>query len=150
MRVQEVALEALRKRYVKILISDGQADGALKGGGDARDNIATILELAENKILPLSDAVALMTTNPAELLSQRTSEEWWKKEIGCLHRGSRADLIIVNPIEKEVCATFVNGRLVSFEGRLIRNGYRAGGFLTRRGVIHNTGIGYSNIFEYDI
>jgi len=149
-QAQEVALEALKKGYVKILISDGQSDALMKGFGDTRDNIPAILELAERNILTLSDAIALMTSNPASLLSERTSQEWWKKEIGNLSPGSRADIILVDPIEKEVYASFVNGRIVSFEGRLIREGYGAGGLLTRRGIIDNTGVGYSNIIEYNV
>lgn len=149
-QAQEVALEAVKKGHVKVLISDGQSDTLMKGFGDTRDNIPVILELAEKNILSLSEAVSLMTLNPAVLLSKFTSDDWWVKEIGSLSPGSRADVTIVDPLEKEACATVVNGQIVSFEGRLIRSGYGAGGLLTRKGILDGTGLGYSNIIKYNI
>ena len=68
---QELAYDALASKKVGILISDGQNDATMKGFGDTRDNIPAIVELAEMGVLSLSDAVATMTCNPAELLAKK-------------------------------------------------------------------------------
>ena len=148
-QAQEIAIEALRKGYVKILVSDGQAEATMKGFGDTRDNVPSILELAEKNVLPLSESISLMTANPARLLSERTGSRLWLKDIGNLSIGSRANVTMANPAEKEVLATFVNGRLVAFEGRLVRSGYGAGGMLTRKGILEKTCVGDEPIFRYN-
>ena len=60
----------------------------MKGFGDTRDNIPAIVELAEMGVLSLSDAVATMICNPAELLAKRTFNPWWKEKMGHLGVGA--------------------------------------------------------------
>jgi hypothetical protein len=55
--------------------------------------------------------------------------------------GSRADIALVNSLEKQVVYTFVNGERVAFEGRIIKNGYAAGGYFTRFDILPGTGVG---------
>ena len=56
----------------------------MKGFGDTRDNIPVILELAEEGVLTLSDAVATMTSNPATLIAKETKNMWWKIRLDIL------------------------------------------------------------------
>jgi cytosine/adenosine deaminase-related metal-dependent hydrolase len=63
------------------------------------------------------------------------------EELGSLKEGTRADITVIDPREKEVVATFVKGEMVAFAGRIIRKGYGAGGWVTRCGILDETGIG---------
>jgi hypothetical protein len=135
-----LSLEALKEGIITILISDGPSH-SVKGFGDTKDNIPAIMDLIEDGILDPSIAFATMTTNPARLMAKVTGQEWWLKELGSLCEGTRADIAVINPVEREVVYTFVNGEMVAFEGRVIRKGYGAGGWVTRFGIIPHMGVG---------
>jgi imidazolonepropionase-like amidohydrolase len=143
---QELAFEALKDKVVDIIVSDGPSH-AVKGFGDTKDSIPLLVELIENNILNPLDAVATMTVNPAKLMSKVTGQDWWIKEIGSLMVGSRADIAIVNPLEKEVVYTFVNGKMVAFEGRPIPTSYGSGGLITKYGILSKVGLADNNRFK---
>ncbi len=134
------SLEALKEGIITILISDGPSH-SVKGFGDTKDNIPAIIDLIEDGVLDPLSAFATMTTNPARLMAQVTGKDWWVKDLGSLCEGTRADIAVINPIEREVVYTFVNGEMVAFEGRVIRKGYGAGGWVTRFGIIPQMGVG---------
>lgn len=140
-RAQMEALEALSAGVVKILVSDGQNQSTMKGFGDTRDNIPAIVELAEDKILSLSEAVATMTANPVSLLARRTGNDFWEKELGHLGVGARANITVIDAKDKLATYTMVNGKIVSFENRLVRKGMSAGHYISKFGVVEHTGIG---------
>ena len=135
-----LSLEALKEGIITILISDGPSH-SVKGFGDTKDNIPAIMDLIEDGILDPSGAFATMTTNPARLMAEVTGKSWWPKELGSLGEGTRADIVVINPIEREVVYTFVAGEMVAFEGRIIRKSYGAGGWVTRFGIIPQMGVG---------
>ncbi len=135
-----LSLEALKGGIITILISDGPSH-SVKGFGDTKDNIPAIMDLIEDGVLDPLSAFATMTTNPARLMAKVTGKDWWVKDLGSLCEGTRADIAVVNPIEKEVVYTFVKGEMVAFEGRVIRKGYGAGGWVTRFGIIPHMGVG---------
>ena len=112
------------RSLINILISDGPSH-SVKGFGDVKDSIPAILGLIEDGVLDPLNAFATMTTNPARLMARVTGKDWWLKEMGSLSEDSRADVAVINPLEKEVVYTFVNGEMVAFEGRVIRKGYGA-------------------------
>jgi len=135
-----LSLDALKGGMITILISDGPSH-AVKGFGDTKDSVPAIMDLIEDGVLDPLSAFATMTTNPARLMAKVTGRDWWLKELGSLCEGTRADIAVINPIEKEVVYTFVNGEMVAFEGRVIRKGYGAGGWVTRFGIIQQMGVG---------
>ncbi len=137
---RKLSLEAIKEGIITILISDGPSH-SVKGFGDVKDSIPAVLDLIEGGILDPLDAFATMTTNPARLMARVTGRDWWLKELGSLSEGSRADIAVINPVEKEVVYTFVNGEMVAFEGRVVRKGYGAGGWVTRFGVLPQMGVG---------
>jgi len=137
---QRLSLDALREGIITILISDGPSH-SVKGFGDTKDSIPAIMDLIEDGVLDPLSAFATMTTNPARLMATVTGEDWWQKELGSLREGTRADIAIINPMEREVVYTFVNGEMVAFEGRVIRKSYGAGGWVTRFGIIPQMGVG---------
>ena len=137
---RRLSLEALKEGIITILISDGPSH-SVKGFGDTKDSIPAIMGLIEDGVLDPLSAFATMTTNPARLMAKVTGEDWWLKELGSLCEGTRADVAVVNPIEREAVYTFVNGEMVAFEGRVIRKGYGAGGWVTRFGIIPQMGVG---------
>jgi dihydroorotase len=137
---RQLALEAVKAGVVDVLVSDGPSE-TFKGFGDTRDNVPCLLELVERGILGIVDAVAMMTANPARLFARATGQEWWLAELGSLQAGTRADVIVVNPDEREVVFTFVGGTMVAIEGRIIRSGYGAGGWVTRLGILPTVGVG---------
>jgi len=147
-KAQQVAFEALKEGIVDILISDGQCDATMKGFGDSRDNIPAIFELAETGVLSLSASVATMTCNPAKLFVRIHNNDWWTKEVGHLGVGARANITVADPYTKTAMYTFVNGTLVNFEQRNVRSGDGAGGWVSRSGIIRNTGIGDLAVFSY--
>ena len=144
---QEVALQALADGKVKILISDGQNQATMKGFGDTRDDIPAIIELVEQGVLSLSDAVATMTANPAALLARRTRNSWWSEKMGNLGAGALANVTVVDPDDKLATYTIVNGEIVSFENRLVRRGNGAGGWVSRFGMVRRTGVGDLAMFS---
>ena len=137
---RELSLNALREGVINILVSDTPSH-SVKGFGDVKDSVPAILDLIELGVLDPICAFATMSTNPARLMAKVTGQDWWLKELGSLAEGSRADIAVINPLEKEVVYTFVNGAMVAFEGRIIKKGYGAGGFVTRFGILPGMGVG---------
>ena len=133
---------------VKILISDGQNQGTMKGFGDTRDNIPAIIELSQSGVLSLSDAVATMTCNPAALIGNRTANNWWTDKIGHLGVGALANVTVVDMDDKLATYTIVNGEIVSFENRAVRRNCGAGGWISKFGMVRKTGVGELVMFSY--
>lgn len=140
-KAQEIAYRALEDKVVKVLISDGQNDATMKGFGDTRDNIPSIIELYEMGVLSLSDAIATMTKNTAELMCDRTKNNWWTEKIGHLGVGALANITVINRSTKSAAYTIVNGEIVAFEGRVVRRGVGAGGYISKFGMSKRTGVG---------
>ncbi|MCF6462156.1 amidohydrolase family protein [Clostridium sp. Cult1] len=145
---QQLAYDALEKGIVDVLISDGQNDATMKGFGDTRDNIPTILELAEMGVLSLSDSVATMTCNPAKLVAEKTDNSWWTEKIGHLGKGALANVTVINRKVKSAAYTIVNGEVVGFESRAVRRGSGAGGFVSKFGMVKRIGVGDLVMFSY--
>ncbi len=145
---QKLAYDALASGQVKILISDGQNQATMKGFGDTRDNIPAILELADAGILSLSDAVATMTQNPADLIARRTQNSWWQEKVGHLGVGALANITVVDKDDKLATYTIVNGEIVSFENRAVRRNCGAGGWVSKFGMVRRTGVGELAMFSY--
>ena len=120
----------------------------MKGFGDTRDNIPAILELAQLGVLPLDGAVATMTSGPAALLAERTANDWWTQKTGHLGVGALANITVVDAADKLATYTIVNGRIVSFENRLVRRGWGAGGWISRFGMLPRTGVGDLAMYSY--
>lgn len=145
---QKLAYDALNSGKVKILISDGQNQATMKGFGDTRDNIPAIIELAQAGVLSLSEAVATMTCNPAELIAKRTANDWWTKKVGHLGAGALANVTVVDKADKLATYTIVNGEIVSFENRAVRRNCGAGGWISKFGMVRKTGVGELAMFSY--
>ncbi len=145
---QKLAYDALNSGKVRILISDGQNQGTMKGFGDTRDNIPAILELADMGVLTLSQSVAAMTCNPAELIAKRTANDWWTEKTGHLGAGALANVTIVDEADKLATYTIVNGEIVSFENRAVRRNAGAGGWVSKFGMVRKTGVGELVMFSY--
>lgn len=145
---QQVAYDALSSGVVDVLISDGQNEATMKGFGDTRDNVPAILELAEMGVLTLSEAVATMTVNPAKLLAELHHEEWWTRKLGHLGVGARANITVVDKLDKLPTYTFVNGVMAGFENRLVREANGAGGWVSKFGILDRTGVGDLAAFGY--
>jgi len=137
---RELSLNALKEGVIDILVSDTPSH-SVKGFGDVKDSVPAILDLIELGVLDPIRAFATMSTNPARLMAKVTGQDWWVNELGSLAEGSRADIAVINPLEKEVVYTFVNGEMVAFEGRIIKKGYGAGGYVTRFGILPCMGVG---------
>lgn len=145
-RARQEALEALNAGIVKILVSDGQNQSTMKGFGDTRDNIPAILELAEEHVLTLPQAVAAMTCNPVRLLAERTKNRFWVEEYGNLGVGARGNVTVVDAEDKLATYTIVNGRIVAFENRLVRSGIGAGRYVCKFGTVYSMGVGGLSMF----
>jgi dihydroorotase len=145
----QVAYEALADGAVGVLISDGQCDAAMKGFGDTRDNVPAILELSERGVLSLPEAVATMTSNVASLIGELTHEDWWTRELGHLGTGARANVTVVDPLDKDATFTFVNGIMAAMENRPVREANGAGGWVTKFGILERTGVGDFAAFGYE-
>lgn len=148
LQAQKVCYDALEKGIVKILISDGQGDGTMKGFGDTRDNVPAILELAELGVLSLKDAVATMTSNPAALIAKLTANPWWERKVGHLGVGALGNVTVIHRVNKLPVYVLVNGEIVSFEHRIVRRGNGAGGWMTKFGMLRNTGVGDMALRSY--
>lgn len=146
---QQIAYEALADGTVEVLISDGQCDATMKGFGDTRDNVPAIIELAEQEVLALPQSVATMTSNVAALISQLTRQEWWTRELGHLGEGARANVTIVDPLDKRPTFTFVNGVMAAMENRPVRSANGAGGWVSKYGILDRTGVGDFPAFSYE-
>ena len=145
---QEVAYQALRDGLVNILISDGQGDATMKGFADSRENIPCLLELVEMGVLTLSQSIATMTCNPARLLGEKTNQKWWTEEIGHLGVGARANVTIIDPLDKMATITIVNGVVAGFEDRCVRGSNGAGMWVCKYGMLSKTGIGDLAMYGY--
>lgn len=145
---QQLAYDALESGKVNILISDGQNEATMKGFGDTRDNIPAILELAEMGIWSLSDSIASMTYNPAKLIGDTTDNPWWTQKVGNLGVGALANITIIDEEDKLATYTIVNGKIVSFENRIVRRNQGAGGWISKFGMVKRTGVGDLAMFQY--
>jgi hypothetical protein len=145
---QQTAYEALAEGSVEVLISDGQCDATMKGFGDTRDNVPAILELSEQGVLTLSRAVATMTSNVVALIARLTHEDWWTRELGHLGTGARANVTVVDPLDKLPTFTFVNGTMAAMENRPVREANGSGGWVTKFGILERTGVGDFAAFSY--
>jgi predicted amidohydrolase len=145
---QQTAYEALAEGTVEVLISDGQCDATMKGFGDTRDNVPAILELSEQGVLTLSRAVATMTSNVVALIARLTHEDWWTRELGHLGTGARANVTVVDPLDKLPTFTFVNGTMAAMENRPVREANGSGGWVTKFGILERTGVGDFAAFSY--
>jgi dihydroorotase len=146
---QQIAYETLAEGNVDVLISDGQCDATMKGFGDTRDNVPAILELSELGVLTLTRAVATMTSNAAFLIGRLTHEEWWTRELGHLGTGARANVTVVDPLDKLPTFTFVNGTMAAMENRPVREANGTGGWVTKFGILERTGVGDFAAFSYE-
>src|SRR5215212_7574521 len=146
---QQIAYQALADGTVEVLISDGQCDATMKGFGDTRDNVPGILELAEQGVLTLPRAVAAMTSNVASLIAGLTHEDWWTRELGHLGAGARANVTVVDPLDRRPTFTFVNGTMAAIESRPVREANGAGGWVTKFGILDRTGVGDIAAFSYE-
>jgi dihydroorotase-like cyclic amidohydrolase len=146
-RARQLCFDALHNHTVNILVSDGQHQATMKGFGDTRDNVPAILELVQQEILGLPDAVATMTQNPARLLAGRTGNTFWTQRFGHLGTGALANVTIVNPSDKTIPYTIVNGQIVSFENRLVRGGMGAGNWVCAKGMVSRFGAGDIAMFR---
>jgi hypothetical protein len=146
---QQIAYEALADGTVEVLISDGQCDATMKGFGDTRDNVPAIIELAEQEVLALPRSVATMTSNVAALISRLTRQEWWTRELGHLGEGARANVTVVDPLDKRPTFTFVNGVMAAMENRPVREANGAGGWVSKYGILDRTGVGDFPAFSYE-
>lgn len=145
---QRIAHEALADGTVEVLISDGQCDATMKGFGDTRDNVPALLELTELGVLDLPRSVATMTANVAALMARLTRQEWWIRELGHLGEGARANVTVVDPLDKLPTFVFVNGFLAAMENRPVREANGAGGWVTKFGILGRTGVGDLAAFSY--
>jgi predicted amidohydrolase len=146
---QEVAYEALADGTVDVLVSDGQCDATMKGFGDTRDNVPALLELVEQGVLSSSASVATMTSNVVRLLSGITRQDWWTRDLGHLGPGARANVTVVDPLDKLPTFVFVNGAMAAMEGRPVREANGAGGWVTKFGILERTGVGDLSAFRYE-
>ena len=145
---QRIAYEALADGTIDVLVSDGQCDATMKGFGDIRDNVPAILELPERGVLSLPRAVATMTSNVASLIGRMTHEDWWTRELGHLGTGARANVTVVDLLNRHATFTFVNGTMAAVENRPVRGANRVGGWVTKFGILERTGVGDLAAFGY--
>ena len=99
-------------------------------------------------MLTLSQCVAAMTCNPAELIAKRTANDWWTEKTGHLGAGALANVTIVDEADKLATYTIVNGEIVSFENRAVRRNAGAGGWVSKFGMVRKTGVGELVMFSY--
>lgn len=145
---KKLVFDALESGLVNILVSDGQAQATMKGFGDTWDNIPALLELTEMGVLSLSDSIATMTSNPTKYIGERTNNKWWIEKIGHLGTGALGNVTVIDKKDKKATYTIVNGEIVAFEGRPVRRGNGAGGFVSKHGLVKRTGIGDMPLMSY--
>jgi imidazolonepropionase-like amidohydrolase len=146
-RAQVTARDAIAGGRCRLLTSDGPCNATMKGFGDARENIPCLLELAEEGVIPLPDAVAMMTLNPARFAAEVTGQQWWAQEMGHLGAGARANVVLVEPHARRAVMTLVEGRIAAFEGRCIRAAHGVGGWVSRTGLRPRMGVGDLPLFR---
>jgi imidazolonepropionase-like amidohydrolase len=144
---QELAYRALQDGKVNIIISDGQSGSTMKGFGNTADNLPCIFTLARLGVLPLMDAVASMTCNPAGLLSRRSGNPFFTERLGHLAPGAFANITVADPRSQAAIYTLVNGTPVAFEGNLIRAGFSAGCLVSRHGFSQRSGVGDLTLYS---
>jgi len=140
-RAQVTARDAIAGGRCRLLTSDGPCSATMKGFGDARENIPCLLELSQDGVISLPDAVAMMTSNPVRLAAEVTGQPWWVRELGHLGVGARASVVLVEPHARRAVMTLVDGRIAAFEGRCIRGAHGAGGWVSRSGLHPRLGVG---------
>ncbi len=146
-RAQVTARDAIADGRCRLLTSDGPCNATMKGFGDARENIPCLLELSEDGVVSLPDAVAMMTVNPARFAAEVTGQTWWIQELGHLGAGARANVVLVEPHARRAVMTLVDGRIAAFEGRCIRAAHGAGGWVSRGGLRPRLGVGDLPLFH---
>lgn len=140
-KAQELSYQALQDGKVNIIVSDGQSGSTMKGFGSTSDNIPCIFTLAQLGVLPLIEAVAAMTCNPAKLMSKRTGNPFFETSLGHLAVGALANITVADPLSQSAVYTIVNGVPVAFDGNLIREGFSAGCLVSRYGFLKRSGVG---------
>ena len=145
---QKLVYDALHDGTINIMISDGDNDGTIKGGGDTRDNIPAILELAQQEVLTLPQAVALMTSNVADLFAKRCQNPWFTEKLGHLGAGAYANITVVDPDDRMATYTIVNGEISGFENRVVRKNVGCGKWISKAGAVDNMGVGELSMFSY--
>ncbi|XCP86088.1 amidohydrolase family protein [Roseburia hominis] len=145
---QRLLYDAIHDGLIRVMISDGDNDGTIKGGGDTRDNIPAILELAQQEVVTLPQAVALMTSNVAELLAERCHNPYFTEKLGHLGVGASANITIVDEADKMATYTIVNGAISGFENRVVRKNVGCGKWISRIGSLENMGVGELPMFYY--
>lgn len=145
---QKLVYDALHDGTINIMISDGDNDGTIKGGGDTRDNIPAILELAQQEVLTLPQAVALMTSNVADLFAKRCQNPWFTEKLGHLGSGAYANITVVDPDDRMATYTIVNGEISGFENRVVRKNVGCGKWISKAGAVDNMGVGELSMFSY--
>lgn len=145
---QKLAYDALEDGTIDVINSDGQAAATMKGFGDTRDNIPALIELADKGILSLSDSIATMTSNAAKQWADITKNNWWTEKVGHLGTGALANITVINKEAKRATYTIVNGEMVAFEGRIVRSGNQAGGWMSKHGMVKNVGVGHAPTHTY--
>lgn len=145
---QQLLYDALHNGVIKVMISDGDNDGTIKGGGDTRDNIPAILELTQQGVLTLPEAVALMTSNVAELFKERCHNSYFSEKLGHLGAGACANITVVDEADKMATYTIVNGKISGFENRVVRKSVGCGKWISRIGSVENMGVGELPMFQY--
>jgi imidazolonepropionase-like amidohydrolase len=146
-KAQELAYRALSDRKVDIIISDGQSAATMKGFGNTGDNLPCIFTLARLGVLPLDEAVASMTCNPAGLMSKRTGNPFFENSLGHIAKGAIANVTVADPLSEAAVYTIVNGTLVAFDGNLVREGFSAGCLVSKHGFSKRTGVGDLALYD---
>jgi len=144
---QELAYKALHSGKVSIIVSDGQSGATMKGFGNTADNIPCIFHLAEIGVLSLPNAVAAMTCNPARLLAERTGNRFFTERFGHLATGAFACITVADPDSQQAVYTIVNGKIVAFDGSLVRGSFSAGGLVSKFGISMRTGVGDLALYQ---
>jgi dihydroorotase len=90
-----------------------------------------------------------MTSNVATLISGLTHQDWWARELGHLGVDARANITVVDPLDKLPTFTFVNGVMAAIENRPVREANGAGGWVTKFGILDRTGVGDMAAFYYE-
>lgn len=146
-RAQVTALDAIATGRCRLLTSDGPCNATMKGFGDAREDIPCLLELSEDGVVSLPDAVAMMTVNPARFAAEVTGQTWWIQELGHLGAGARANVVLVEPHARRAVMTLVGGQIAAFEGRCIRSAHGVGEWVSRTGLRPRLGVGDLPLFH---
>jgi hypothetical protein len=144
---QKVYYGALSEGLCKVIISDGMATTVMKGFGDPRDNIGCLFELADLGVLTLSEAVACMTSNVAELFAEIHQNDWWTRDVGHLGPGAYADIAVADRRSNYCIFTIVNGVISAVEQRMVRSA-NGGKWVSKWGLTPNTGVGDLTLFGY--